>query len=179
MKRPLRALSVALGVYLLAATTVFACGDKFLVLGRGVRFQRINASAHLASILIYMNPASQVPAADKEFQLQSTLKLAGHKLSVVEDQRGLDKALKSGKYDIVLADLSDAAAVEPEAHAAASKPAVIPVVYNPTGTELAQAEKQYSCLAKASKKNHDLLAVIDEAMQSKAKSSEVRCQKGK
>jgi hypothetical protein len=179
MKRPLRALGAALGVCLLAATSVFACGDKFVVLGRGMRLLRVNASTHPASILIYMNPASHVAAADKEFQLQSTLKLAGHKPSVVEDQGGLDKALKSGRYDLVLADLSDTAMVEPRAEASVSKPGVIPVVYNETGSELARAEKQYSCLVKASKKNHDLLAVIDEAMQSKAKSSEVKCQKGK
>jgi ABC-type amino acid transport substrate-binding protein len=167
------------GFCLLTASVLLGCGDKFVVLGRGARFQRVNASLHPASILIYMNPRSHVPAADKEFQLQSTLKLAGHKPAVVEDQGGLDRALKSGKYDLVLADLSDAATVGPEAQATTSKPAVIPIIYNPTGAELASAEKQYSCVVKASKKDHDLLAVIDEAMQSKAKGLDPKCQKGR
>jgi hypothetical protein len=178
MRRLTFILTFSVGVFL-AGSWVLACGDKFVVLGRGARFQRINASLHPASILIYMNPRSHVPAADKEFQLQSTLKLAGHKAAVVEDRSGLDRALKSGKYDLVLSDLSDAAMVEPQAQAAASKPAVIPVVYNPTGAELVAAEKQYSCIVKASQKNHDLLAVIDEAMLSKAKGLDPKCPKGK
>jgi hypothetical protein len=170
---------VVLGGVFLGVSPAFACGDKFVVLGRGMRLLRVNASTHPASILIYMNPASRVPAADKEFQLQSTLKLAGHKPAAVDDQRALDKALTSGKYDLVLADLSDAPALEKEARASASKPAVIPVVYNPTGAELSAAEKQYSCVVKASKTNHDLLAVIDEAMVSKSKGTGASCQKTK
>jgi hypothetical protein len=173
------ALCGAVGVCLFAAPALLGCGDKFVVLGRGVRFGAVHMSAHPASILIYMNPNSHVPAADKEFQLQTTLKLAGHKAAIVEDQGGLDRALNSGKYDLVLADLSDAATLESEAKSSPSKPAVLPLVYNPTGTELAQAEKKYSCLVKASRKNHDLLAVIDEAMQGKIKGTGAICQKGK
>jgi hypothetical protein len=41
--------------------------------------------------------------------------------------------------------------------------------------ELAAAEKQYSCLVKASKKNYELLAVIDDAMASKLKGAGVQC----
>ena len=105
--------------------------------------------------------------------------LAGHKPAMVEGQGGLARALNSGKYDLVLADLSDLEAFESEARSSPSKPAVLPVVYNPTGAELAQAEKQYSCVVKASKKNHDLLAVIDEAMRGKLKGTGAICQKGK
>ena len=173
------AIAATVGICLLLTPPLVGCGDKFVVLGRGVRFQRVNASLHPASILIYMNPSSHIPEADKEFQLQSALKLAGHKTAVVEDPNGLERALKSGKYDLILADLSDAAAVKPAAQASASKPTVIPVIYSRTGAELASAEKQYSCLFKASQKSHDLLPVIDEAMRSKVRTSEVICQKGR
>ena len=36
---------------------LLACGDKFLVTGRGTRFQRPK-NARAASVLIYANPAS-------------------------------------------------------------------------------------------------------------------------
>lgn len=176
MRKLLLALTAFAAALALFPGTANACGDKFVVLGRGMRLLSVKASMHPASILIYMNPASHVPAADREFQLQSTLKLAGHKAAAVEDARALDKALASGKYDLVLADFSDAPALEQEVRTSASKAAVIPVVYNPTGTELAAAEKQYSCLVKASKKNHDLLAVVDEAMVSKSKGAGASCQ---
>jgi hypothetical protein len=177
MRRLLLVLTVAATVFLVCPRLAIGCGDKFVVLGRGMRLLNVKASAHPASILIYMNRASRVAAAEREFQLQSTLKQAGHKPSVVDDQRALDKALTSGKYDLVLADLSDAAALEKEAQGSHSKPAVIPVVYNPTGAELSAAEKQYSCVAQASKTNHELLAVIDEAMVSKSKGAAPTCQK--
>lgn len=179
MRRLLIASAALAAGLVLFPGTAGACGDKFVVLGRGMRLLNVKASAHPASILIYMNPASRVGAADREFQLQSTLKQAGHKPSVVDDQRALDRALTSGKYDLVLADLSDAAALEKEAQGSRSKPGVIPVVYNPTGAELSAAEKQYSCVAQASKTNHELLAVIDEAMVSKSKGAGPTCHKNK
>jgi hypothetical protein len=179
MRRLLIAPTVVAAVLFLCPGSAIGCGDKFVVLGRGMRLLSVKGTMHPASILIYMNPASHVPAAEKEFQLQSTLKLAGHKPAAVDDQRALDKALASGKYDVVLADLSDAPALEKEARVSASKPAVIPVVYNPTGPELAAAEKQYSCIVKASRTNHDLLAVIDDAMASKSKGAGATCQKTK
>jgi hypothetical protein len=175
MRRSLFALASAVGVFLIGAVAVFGCGDKFVVLGRGVRFQRVYTAAHPASILIYMNPASHMPAADKEFQLQAILKLAGHKASVVEDANELPKLLTSRSYDVVLADLSDVNELSREAGAASSKPTVIPVIYNPTGAEARAAEKQYKCLVKASKKNNQLLAIIDEAMLGKLKGTATKC----
>jgi len=179
MRRLLLAPTAVAAALALFPATASACGDKFVVLGRGMRLLSVKSAMHPASILIYMNPVSRVPAAEKEFQLQSTLKLAGHKPAAVEDARAFDKALASGKYDLVLADLSDAPALEQEVRASASKPTVIPLVYNPTGAELVAAEKQYSCLVKASKKNHDLLTVVDEAMMSKSRGAGASCQKTK
>jgi hypothetical protein len=178
MGKVMLALGVASGVLLLLPSTLFGCGESFVIFGPRVRFERVYASAHPASILIYLNPSSHLPAAEKEFQLQAMLKLAGHKPHAVEAWNDLDKALSSGSYDLVLADLSDVARLEHELPATASKPAVIPIVYNPTGAELAAAEKQHGCLVKASRKPRELLAVIDEAMQSRLKASGATCQKG-
>lgn len=173
MKKVVVTLAVSFGV-LLFAPVLFACGDKFVVLGRGVRFQRIHAARHPASILVYMSPGSRVAQADKEFQLQAMLKLAGHKPVAVEGP-GFTHALSSKKYDLVLADLADAAKLEQEASSAPSKPAVVPVLYNPTSAELATAEESYSCVLQASKKNRHLLAVLDEVMKSRHRGEGVKC----
>jgi len=164
-------------VWLVVTPAVLGCGDKFVVLGRGVRFQAVHLSEHPASILIYMGPTSKIPAADREFQLQTMLKLAGHKPAAVTDSNDLEKALRSGQYDLVLVDLSDVGMLERETKGTTSKPEILPVVYNPSGKELADAEKRYSCVVKASKKSHDLLAVIDEAMSGKIKGTGANCRK--
>jgi len=158
------------------ASVVAGCGDKFVVLGRGVRFAR---AKYPARIVIYSNPASHIPAADKEYRLESTLKLAGHKPSVAETPGELQRLLSTRQYDLVLADISDAVSLEGTVHASSSDATVIPVVYDLTGTELAQAEKQYNCLVRASKKNTDLLSVINETMIARSKGAAASCQKGR
>ena len=40
----------------LGAPVLWACGDKFMLVGRGVRFQRAYAAIHPASILILLPP---------------------------------------------------------------------------------------------------------------------------
>ena len=178
MKRVLVA-GLAVGVVLFGSDAAFGCGDKFVVLGRGVRFGRAFAAKYPASILIYRNPASHMPAAVSEFRLEATLKTAGHKTQVVESPADLQRALASGKYDIVLADLADSPDVQKDAASAASKPSVVPVLYKPTPAELAAVEKKYGCLiAPASSRGSDLLPVLDQAMQNRIKGLGVRCQTG-
>jgi hypothetical protein len=173
MKRLTVALAAVAGVFL-AATPLLACGDKFVVLGRGVRFQHVHAAKHPASILVYMNPGSRVAQAEKEFQLQAMLKLAGHKPVAVEGA-SLAQALSSKSYDVVLADLGDAATLEQEVTSVPSKPVVVPVLYNPTKADLAAAEEKYSCVLAASKKNRNLLDVVDEVMSSRHRGEEAKC----
>jgi hypothetical protein len=167
---------LAVAALVLGPAAVLACGDKFVVLGRTARFF---ATKYPASILIYVNPASHMPAAMKEFRLEATLKKAGHKPKTVESSADLEQAMATGKYDIVLADLSDSSGVQKDAASAASKPLVVPVLYKPTPEELAAVEKKYGCLiAPASSRNTDLLPVLDQAMQSRAKGVGARCQTG-
>lgn len=146
-----------------------ACGDKFLVIGRGVRSQRAKGAVQHASILMYLDPKSELPAAMKDAGLETQLKLAGHKLHSVESRGALSTQLTTGNYDLVLAGISDMTALEPEVRAAASKPALLPIIYNPTGEELAAAEKQFKCVMKSPSKKQHYLAVIDDALVIRAK----------
>ncbi len=172
-------LALATVVFLGGAQVVFGCGDKFVVLGRGMRFGRASAAKFPGAVLIYVNPASHMPAAMKEFRLETTIKGAGHKTRVVESTGDLEQALASGKYDLVLADIADGPKLQKDAASAASKPSVIPVLYKPTPVELAAVEKKYGCLiAPASSRSPDLLPVLDQAMQSRTKGLGVRCQTG-
>ena len=59
-KRPCAAgLLLLIGVS--SGDVLLACGDKFLVSSRGTRFQRAAVAREPASILIYTNPASELP----------------------------------------------------------------------------------------------------------------------
>jgi hypothetical protein len=176
MRKSLVALGAMAGI-LLAANSLVACGDKLVLLGRGIRFQRMIATKHPASILVYLNPGSGISSADREYQLRPLLKLAGHKPHSVATATELTREIDSGTYDLILADYSDAAALEKQLTAAKSKPALIPVMYNPSPDQRAAAEKEYSCLLAPAKKNYDLLKVIDEAMTTRPDGSAPKCQK--
>lgn len=179
MRKSLAALLGVLAGVLLVSQSVLACGDKLVLLGRGIRFQRMLATKHPASILVYLNPTAGISAADRQYELRSVLKLAGHKPRAVTSAAELTTELGSGKYDVVLVDYADAAALEKEVETSKAKPSLIPVVYNPTASQRAAAEKQYSCLITPAKKNYDLLSVVDQAMVSRAENASPTCKKNR
>jgi hypothetical protein len=122
-----------------------------------------------------MNPGSQVPAAEKDVQLQTVLKLAGHKLKPIESRTEFLRALTSGGYDAVIADLSDAQALKTNVEGAPGKPMLLPLLYKPSKDQLAAAQKQFRCSFKA-EKNNPILKVLDEAMKSKQKGTTPKCE---
>lgn len=143
---------------------VLACGDKFLVVGPGVRYQHIQASAHPASVLVFADPDSTNPSAVKDMQLQTALSLAGHAATVVKTEAELAEALKTGTYDIVLADLGSAALIGHIVASAPSQPIFLPVVYEATKEQLTAVRTEYGCLVKAPARSGYFLAAIDEAL---------------
>jgi hypothetical protein len=155
MRRLIVGLVLCLGAW--AGPDAHACGDKFLVIGRGVR--RIPRAAHPASILLYMNSGSQLPAAARDLKLEASLKQAGHSVAVAESPAGLKEQLGTGRFDLVIADLADARAI----HAAGARPLVVPVAYHPTSAQLVQGRDEFGRVVEAPQKGVAFLGVIDEA----------------
>jgi ABC-type amino acid transport substrate-binding protein len=152
-----------LGAALLSGNVGLACGDKLLVMGRGVRFQRAYAH-HQANLVIYSS-GTQSGSILTNSKLQTTLKHAGHKLQMVEGASQLDEALKSGKVDVVLADFADVAGIARQLQSAPSKPVVLPVLGKASKAELAAAQREYKFALKASDDEIRYLTAIDEAMK--------------
>lgn len=101
---------VALAVGVPALSPVIqACGDKFLMVGRGAKFQRAYASVYPGKVLIYARPSTDAKAAIRDPQLHKALRQAGHAVSVIEDWALLEQALKSLPVDVVLVDVAEAA----------------------------------------------------------------------
>lgn len=160
------------GALILGQGLAAGCGDKFVLIGGAAR---VNRSKFPSRVLVFMNPASRVPAAEKEFHVEATLTAAGHKAKVAESQAEVEKALETGKYDLVLADPADVPSLRQRCGTVASKPAVLPLLYKPTAAELSAAEKEANCLVRPSKKSSDLLAVIDETMKDRQKGVAPNC----
>src|SRR5512143_2084345 len=132
-RRVLVIAAAVAGVLALGQGAAAGCGDKFVLLSGGAR---VNRSKYPSRVLVFMNPGSRVPAAEKEFHVEATLTAAGHKAKVVESEAEVQKALDSGKYDLVLADYTDVPELRKRCGTAPSKPAVLPLLYKPTPEEL-------------------------------------------
>jgi hypothetical protein len=174
-----KALIIALVVLassIARSVTMNACGDKFLQVGRGAKF-RAYAAIYPTSILIYSRGALGASTAIRERGLQASLKAAGHILTMVDNEQLLEQALKSDKFDLVLADVADATSLERKVQSSPTRPTVLPVMYKPTKAEAEALEKQYNCRLKASDRADRYLTVIDDAMKARAKDGRGRQKK--
>ena len=176
MRKALIIALVVLASSMTRSVTVNACGDKFLQVGRGAKF-RAYAAIYPASILVYAHAAPGASTAIRDRGLQATLKAAGHTVTMVEDERLLEQALKSDKFDLVLADVIDATSLEQKVQSSPTRPTVLPVTYKPTKVEAEALEKQFNCRLKASDRSDRYLTVIDDAMKARAKDGRGRPKK--
>lgn len=142
---------------------LLACGEKFLVVSRGTRFQRATVSRQPAKILVFVNPASTLPKALEKASVDDTLRKAGYQPTSVAAQNELEQALRQGGWDLIVADLADSAAVRGWLQGGAA-PMVLPVVLSATGTEIAQAKKDYQRVVKGPIKSQAFLEAVDDAL---------------
>jgi hypothetical protein len=158
-----RLLVVGMLMFTSTNVDVFACGEKFLVMIRGTRFQRASVARQPANILVYANSASTLPKALEKVKVDDTLRKAGYQPTSVTQASDLEQALRQGGWDLVIADLGDSAALRARFQGA-DAPMVVPVMYNATGSELAQAKRDYQRVLKGPIKSQSFLEVIDDAL---------------
>lgn len=139
-KRGLGALVAILAVGMTA--DLFACGDKFLVGGRGTRYQRPK-NARAAAVLIYAEPASGITATLKKGKFESLLKLEGHRTTMVQSFDQLSAIVTSGRFDVILTANSASADVQKLVGAVPDAAIVLPV------EELARSQKLLQAIDKA------------------------------
>ena len=164
--RPAAAFILTAVLAVAAVDIVEACGDKFIRIGREIRFGRYVA-IHPANILVY-GPAKSAPSRLPE--LPELLKRAGHTAVVVSKPEDLARALRSGKFDLVLAGMEDAGEVVLQARDVAPRPDVMPVLIKPRRAETAAAKALSPCMINASSAHkNDALAEIDHRMEMRLK----------
>jgi len=154
-----------------AAPDLLACGDKFLVGGRGTRYQRPK-NARAASVLLYANPASGLPTALGKMPVESVLKQQGHRLTTAESLEQLSALLTGGRFDVILAASSVVDAIEGLLGGKPDAPAV--VAFCIKGQPI---EGSVPCSVKTPPKERSLLEAIDKAVERhdrSARNSQVR-----
>lgn len=154
-----RVLGFAAVAVFLSGGEAFACGDKFLVSGRGTRYQRPK-TARAASVLIYASPASGFPSRVGKLPIESVLKREGHRSTTVESLEQLAALLAGGRFDVVLAANSVVDAVIGSIGDGPDAPVLVAVCAT---SGQAGAEKRSPCV-RTPPREGPLLQAIDKAV---------------
>ena len=162
MSRKIRLAGIVAALGLFPGADLLACGDKFLVAGRGTRYQRPK-TARAANVLIYDNAASGLPAALEKVPVDTLLKREGHSATRVETLDQLAAMVAGGRFDVVLVANTVAAAVQKLIDGTSDAPVMVAFCVKP-GSEAARAEAQAPCTVKAPPKERSLLEAIDKAV---------------
>jgi len=161
MRRIIVVFLMLAGIALLSVDFVYACGDKALRIGRGIRFRRPSPPS---AVLIYI-PSN----VTRGTQLESLLRKIGHKTYVASGSNDFSVALTSGNYDLLFTDVASAPSIEKQMQSSSSKLILIPVVANGKKAEVEAVQKQYRYIVKKPHSGEHYLDVIDEAMRSRVR----------
>ena len=166
MRKQLCAAGFVLLNCIVSGNLLSACGDKFVGFARGTRFQQA-PGGHQETILIYTNPASDVPTALARVSADATLRRAGYRPTTVATSAEFEKELSQGAWDLVLVGLADAQVVSQRAQ---NHAAILPVALKTTGAQLKQTKQLYPVvLTKAPATNDGFVHVIYDALASRFK----------
>jgi hypothetical protein len=147
----------------IASEGVSACGDKFLLPGRGPRYQRAYAAIHPAKILLVIPPKSVKVAAVRDARLKSALKMAGHSVDAVPAAKLAD-ALAGSRYDLILAARTDAIGIPANLPAGAGRPSVIGVLEDASGADVTAGRLGLDGVLKAPQTLPQILRLLDDVM---------------
>jgi len=166
MFRRLAVVGVAATLVLGFWTELSACGDKFMRVGRSSSGRRY-AALHPSSILIYRPVGSTTKGMT---ELEKLLKQAGHAPRVLQRDEGVEPALASANYALVIADYADVEMLKGHLAGAASAPAILPILAKADKTVEAQIKNEFHCLIKPrAMEPNDALAEIDHAIDFRLK----------
>ncbi len=163
MKRRIALVGLVVAVGLWTGADLLACGDKFLAVGRGTRYQRPK-NFRAASVLIYANPSAGLQAAWKGLPVESALKHEGHRTTTVETPEQLSAILADGHFDVLLVSSGDTAAVEKLLGESPDAPVVLSFCQKGNGREAKEADRAASCV-KTPPKERALLDAVDRAVE--------------
>src|SRR5215467_5532278 len=119
-----------------------ACGDKYLNLGLGTHYHRSAAERRAAAVLMYANPGSELSRILTALPVEAAMNKDGYRPVIAASPSELDAALRNRKWDVIVADGRETAAIAQRVQKP-SAPHLVPVLTKPTKDELKQAEKTY------------------------------------
>lgn len=161
-----------------SALPLHACGDKLLMLGRGIKFQSKH-TPRAAAVLLYL-PESATGLALTDPKLESALREAGHAVRAVTSRADLESALSAGTFDVVLANVTHAPELQRAQGVVGHNSVVLPAIYlvapgaQPISKQQSKADrdkaaKDFAVIVQVPGRPGHYCHAVDEAMELKLK----------
>src|SRR4051794_15753544 len=162
MARPFIA-AVLLVVAVTASDRLAACGDKYLNLGLGTRFERSPAERRAAAVLVYAIPGSDLSRTFGAQSIEQGMEKVGYQATQVGTATEFDAALRARSWDVIVLDGRDSASVSQRLPKVGG-PHLVPVLTRPSRDELKQARKMYETVLETPSKSRVFVETVDEAL---------------
>jgi hypothetical protein len=117
-----------------------------------------------AAILAYAPPGSSLQSLLSATQWTGAMTKGKHHLQVVQTPDQLAQILKTERFDVILAGLTDAAALRPQMAIASYPAVVVPVLDSGSRAAFRSAEREYGVAMKGVAKSGDYLSAIGRAV---------------
>jgi hypothetical protein len=148
-----------------ASTQSLACGEVLSRTGTAMRYQSF-VSRHPADILVYAARSEPGPASRASELFRENLERAGHRVTLVEDEKALAAAFSAHNFDVVIAYSGEVERISQLAANAAREPSLIPVLQRDTPDERAWRERYPRLLTENANLNQ-FLKSIEQTMKAR------------
>lgn len=160
------------------AGTALACGDKLVALGGGVGFERVMVSRHPGHIIMLLEPATGLAAANDRFNISAALSLAGHEVTVLRSAEELRTHRDGPVPDLILVDATRARQLQMLPVSNGTAPMIMPIVYSSNSGDVATAEQEAGCVTVAGgRKGAQVLQAVEKAMKLRSRGLPLPCEK--
>ena len=160
------------------AGTAWACGDKLVALGGGVGFERIMVSRNPGHIILILEPATGLAAANDKFNFAASLSLAGHEVRIVKNADDLRTQRDTAAPDLILVDATRAKQIQYQPDSGGRGPMIMPVLYPADRAQATAVEQLGDCVTVAGgRKGAQLLKAVENALKLRSRDLPMPCEK--
>jgi len=156
---------VGLALLLLAAAgsdrRLVACGDKYLSVGFGTRFERTPADRNAATVLVVAEPGSYLEGTVKALDVDASMKKDGYRPRYASSPAAVDAALQGRPPQVIVCEVRQC---QDLSRRTKGESRIVPVMYRPTRDELKQARRTFETVIDTPKKGYAFVDTVDEAL---------------
>jgi hypothetical protein len=164
MRRTVVVTAIALSLFI-GQHPLLACGDKFFLVGRADRHARLYAAMYPGTVIIYTGGTTTASKLLGDATLKKFVNRAGHRVVLAATPKDLERVMASVPADVIVAEYSEALALQPQLALRSSQPSVFSLVDERTPAVLRRHHFDAELTLSDKLNVNHLLGKLDEVMK--------------